>query len=272
MTQAVKTKDPLILEDGEVPVKGALVHQDAARPTVVQDDNPLMALIARAASDPTFDVAKMQALLDMKQQIDAKDAEREFNAAMNEVQREIRPVIADANNPQTKSKYATYEHLDHFLRPIYTKHGFSISFGTGEIDRVEVVRVTAKLRHSSGHSEPYHIDMPADGKGAKGGDVMTKTHATGSAMSYGKRYLLIAMFNIPIRGDDDDGNRAGQTGFITIQQKDEIVQLLKDTDSDVEAFLKFMEVEFVDEIPAIKYRKAMNALQAKKKQAQGDKK
>jgi hypothetical protein len=31
--------------------------------------------------------------------------------------------------------------------------------------------------------------MPGDGKGAKGGDVMTKTHATGAALSYGQRYL-----------------------------------------------------------------------------------
>jgi hypothetical protein len=40
---------------------------------------------------------------------------------------------------------------------------------------------------------------------------MTRTHATGSAFSYGKRYLLIGMFNLAI-GDDDDGNAAGRRG------------------------------------------------------------
>lgn len=231
----------------------------------------LMDVLARAAADPNVDVGKMQALLDMKQNLEAREAEREFNAAMNEVQKEIRPVIADANNPQTKSKYATYEHLDHFLRPIYTKHGFSISFGTGEIEKAEFVRVTAKLRHAGGHFEPYHIDMPADGKGAKGGDVMTKTHATGSAMSYGKRYLLIAMFNIPVRGDDDDGNRAGQTGFITEQQKEQIIDMLRAPYQDTVGFLKYMNVESVDEIPASQFQKAMNSLTARKKNAEGKK-
>lgn len=51
--------------------------------------------------------------------------------------------------------------------------------------------------------------MPADGKGAKGGDVMTKTHAAGSAMSYGQRYLLKMIFNLAV-GDDDDGQKAGR--------------------------------------------------------------
>ena len=61
-----------------------------------------------------------------------------------------------------------------------------------------------------GYTRRYHIDMPADGKGAKGGDVMTRTHATGSAVSYGKRYLLIMIFNLTMGGEyEDDGNAAG---------------------------------------------------------------
>jgi hypothetical protein len=51
--------------------------------------------------------------------------------------------------------------------------------------------------------------MPADGKGARGNDVMTKTHAAGSAMSYGMRYLLKLIFNVAVGVDlDDDGNGA----------------------------------------------------------------
>jgi len=237
--------------------------------TNAPEGDPMMALITRAASDPAFDVSKMQALLDMKQSLEAREAEREFSGAMNEVQKEIRPVITDASNPQTKSKYATYEHLDHFLRPIYTKHGFSISFGTGEIDKPEFVRVTAKLRHAGGHSEPYHIDMPADGKGAKGGDVMTKTHATGSAMSYGKRYLLIAMFNIPVRGDDDDGNRAGALP-ISSDQKEKLIERMKALNVDTVAFLKYLRVAALDDLPETRFDHAMKALDKKAKKGDSD--
>jgi hypothetical protein len=62
--------------------------------------------------------------------------------------------------------------------------------------------------------------MPADGKGAKGGDVMTKTHAIGAAVTYGKRYLLGMIFNIAVGGDvDDDGNSNGGRQPSTVAQK-----------------------------------------------------
>jgi len=48
--------------------------------------------------------------------------------------------------------------------------------------------------------------MPADGKGAKGGDVMTKTHAAGAAGSYGARYLIKGIFNVAVGDDGLDGN------------------------------------------------------------------
>src|SRR5262245_41093248 len=41
-----------------------------------------------------------------------------------------------------------------------------------------------------------------------GGDVMSRTHATASACSYGMRYLATMIFNLSI-DRDDDGNAAG---------------------------------------------------------------
>jgi hypothetical protein len=70
-----------------------------------------------------------------------------------------------------------------------------------------MVCVTCHVSHRGGWGADYRIDMPADGKGAKGGDVMTKTHAVGSATQYGMRYLLKMIFNVAI-GEDDDGNAA----------------------------------------------------------------
>jgi hypothetical protein len=111
-------------------------------------------------------------------------------------------------NHQTKSKYASYADLDRAVRPIYSDHGFSLSFDSGDNAPADCVRVVCKVAHRGGHREIHHLDMPADGKGAKGGDVMTKTHATGAAITYGKRYLLGMIFNLAV-GEDDDGNSAG---------------------------------------------------------------
>ena len=98
--------------------------------------------------------------------------------------------------------------LDRAVRPIYVKHGFALSFNTDPNGPEDHLRVCCKVTRGS-HSEQHQVDMPSDGKGAKGGDVMTKTHAAGSAMSYGQRYLLKMIFNLAV-GEDDDGQKAGR--------------------------------------------------------------
>ncbi len=166
----------------------------------------------RLARDPSVDVDKLERLLQMHERMQMRFSLEQFNAAMSAAQTEMRPVATDANNPQTRSRYASYEALDASVRPIYTRHGFGLSFNTGDCPLPEHVRVLCTVSHRAGHSEPYHIDMPADGKGAKGGDVMTRTHATGAAVSYGMRYLLKMIFNVAVGEGDDDGNGAAAKG------------------------------------------------------------
>lgn len=172
----------------------------------VSEANALIAAIERAARDPSVDIVKLKELFAMRKEIAMEAAEAEFNRAMNAAQAEMRPIAADANNPQTRSKYASYAQLDKALRPIYTKHGFSISYDEADSPKADHVRVLAYVAHTAGFTRTYRADMPADGKGAKGGDVMTKTHAAGAAKSYGKRYILKDVWNVAVGEDDTDGN------------------------------------------------------------------
>lgn len=138
-----------------------------------------------------------------------RDAEMQFTEAMNAAQAELGRIAPDLTNPSTKSKYASYAALDRKIRPVYIKHGFSLSFDSGDSPLPETVRVICYVSHRGGHTRRYMAPpMPADGKGAKGGEVMTKTHATGAAMSYGARYLLKFIFNIAVGEEDTDGNGA----------------------------------------------------------------
>jgi hypothetical protein len=164
-----------------------------------------MDVIAKAASDPNTDVDKLERLMGLYERMTDRNAEQSFNAAMSEAQAELRPIAADAANPQTKSRYASYAALDRAVRPIYVRNGFSLSFDTTDSANTDHIRVICYVAHRDGHKRTYTVDMPADGKGAKGGDVMTKTHAAGAAMSYGTRYLLKMIFNLAI-GEDLDGN------------------------------------------------------------------
>lgn len=168
-----------------------------------------LSMFERLATDPNASVEKIERLMALWERAEARKAEQAFNAAMTAAQAEMRPIAADAYNPQTKSKYASYAALDAVLRPIYTKHGFGLSFNTGTASDLEVC-VLCDVTHAGGHSKPYRLDMPADGKGAKGGDVMTLTHATGAALTYGMRYLLKMIFNVAIGEEDKDGNGASR--------------------------------------------------------------
>lgn len=173
------------------------------------DPATLMAVISRAASDPNTDIEKMERLMGMYERMELRKAEAAFNEAMMEAQAKIGRIAADKQNSQTHSWYATYAAIDREVRPVYTECGFALSFNT-EAASPETVRVVCLVSHRDGFTRSYAVDMPADGKGAKGNDVMTKTHAAGSAMSYGQRYLLKLIFNIAIGVDpeDDDGNGA----------------------------------------------------------------
>lgn len=182
----------------------------AAAPIPTGGD-PFLAMIERAASDPRVDIDKMDRLLQMKERRDAKEAQVEYDRAMADAQEDMRPVRANLDNPQTRSKYADYSALDKVVRPIYARHGFSLSFTTAEGAPDNCVRIVCTVAHRSGHRERPLLDMPADGKGARGNDVMTKTHATGAAITYGKRYLLGMIFNLAVTRDDDGNDADGDS-------------------------------------------------------------
>src|SRR5690606_2114163 len=157
-------------------------------------------------------------LMEMYERVEAKRAETAFNASMSAAQTAMRPIQADMTDPQTRSLYASYAKLDSKVRPIYTANGFALSFDTATADDPTCIRVLCYVSHRDGHTRTYRVDMPADGKGARGGDVMTKTHAAGAGMTYGMRYLLKMIFNVAVGEDDTDGNMPGPEAAIAARK------------------------------------------------------
>lgn len=223
----------------------------------VSETTAIIQMIERAARDETINIDKMRELLDMRKQIMTEAAEQKFNDAMALAQSEMKATAADASNTQTSSKYASYFALDKGVRPIYTKHGFALSFDTETVVE-NSIRLICHVS-CNGFTRHYHIDLAADGKGAKGGDVMTKTHAIGSAISYGQRYLLKMIFNLAV-GDDDDGNAAGAGDTISPEQVTELQDMLVKTGAPKDKFLKYMKAKTIIEIPEKKFEDAKAAI------------
>jgi len=170
------------------------------------DTSAIIQIIDRAATDPNVDIDKMERLLNMQERIFDKNAEMAFNTAMAIVQQETPRIKREADNPQTRSKYAKLESINHVLVPIYTENGFALSFGTGDTPSEGWQRITCKISHVGGHSANFFVDLPVDDEGLKGNTNKTKMHGAGSTMSYGRRYLTVLIFNITISDEDNDGN------------------------------------------------------------------
>jgi hypothetical protein len=220
----------------------------------------MLEVISRAAANPAVDVDKMERLMLMQERLLAKQAEAAFNADLALMQPEL-PVISHRGEilnkaGQVASTYALWEDINDAIRPILAKHGFALTFKVGQEGTNRVV--TAFLRHREGHKEETTLALPLDTSGFKN-DVQ----AVGSSLSYAKRYTAMALLNITTTGEDDDGQRAG-ADFISADQKDELIALIKETNSDTAKFLQFIRANSLDEIKARDFNKARDKLLEKR--------
>ena len=92
---------------------------------------------------------------------------------------------------------------------------------------------------------------------------MTKTHALGSATSYGRRYLLKMIFNVIEAAEDDDGNNASGTVCVSDAQAATIRDILEDNDFDIRAFCDYFKVDAITSIPANRFDGVMRDIKQK---------
>ena len=224
----------------------------------------VLAMLDRMSADPAQPVERLEQMFSLYQKVQADAARKSFMAAFVVAQSEIVPVVKNAPNPQTKSKYATHAAIDFLIRPVYSKHGFAMSFDTADSPLSDHMRVLCYLIHTGGHERAYHIDMPVDGKGAKGGDVMTKTHAAGAAATYGKRYLIVNVWNLALVDKDTDGNMPkGPQQTISGEWAEDLAKLITESKTDIHEFLQIGGFESLSDIPVSQFAAARALLLAK---------
>lgn len=261
---------PFMDERKEANMSQQLAAKPEALAEVTDLSGGILSVIARAASDPAVDVDKLERLLAMQERILAQDAEQIFNEAMKAAQEEIRPVVANKKNPQTKSDYANLEALSDAIDPITRSHGFTPSFGSDASPLPDHYRVTCRLAHTGGHARDYHADVPIDMTGIKGERNKTMTHGWGSAMTYGRRYLKLLIFDVAVTTKatrDDDGNAAGNGGPINKEQVAILNGLADAVEADKIAFCRYLKVDAITDIPAFRYNDAVHLLTQKNPKA-----
>lgn len=152
----------------------------------------------------------------MNKQRDYEDRDR-FNTSLLRIQEAIKPVLKRGTGEKPGQRYALIEDIDAALNPLLAQERMNLSFEPALSEKPNTIVVTAVLAQGA-YERRYPLEMPADGAGPKGGQVMTRTHATGSAMTYAKRYLKNFIFDIQFKQPDDDGNKAGGIGKLPDQE------------------------------------------------------
>jgi hypothetical protein len=258
----MRTTVPALEQQSLIPATDAqLVRADDSNSAVT-----LLSVIAAAARDPQVDVAKMTALLNLKERIDAKQAEIAFNAdfaaAKLEMPRVGKHGVIDMGT-KGKMPFALYEDLDSVIRPIEARHGFARTFSTEASDQAGI-KMTCRIIHRGGHSICSTRFMPPDP-----GPGRNAMQAIGSASSYAKRYLTLDIWDIVTIGADDNGRAVG---FIDEAQYSSIIDMIAACEMNAEStkkFCAFMEVASVREINKADFEKAMNKLRDKRRLMQG---
>ncbi len=232
----------------------------------------LISMIERVALNPAVDIDKMERLLEMQERILARTARVAYASALADMQPEL-PVIGRRGLIEVRKKgasgdrdgevqqstpYALWEDINEAIRPVLQKHGFALSFRTGQTADGRV-SVTGILSHREGHQEETTMVLQHDSTGSK-----NAVQAIGSSTSYGKRYTAMALLNLTSRGEDDDAGKAGAPPTINDEQLKKLQALASDVGGDVAKLCAHFKIDALPELPTGKFAEAVGIMELKR--------
>jgi hypothetical protein len=218
--------------------------------------NP-MTMISTALENKT-PVSEMTQLFELQKSWEANEAKKAYSVAMSLCQSEMPLIVRNAENNQTSSTYAKHELICKLVKPVYTKHGLSLSFHEGKADKEGDIRTICDVEHALGFMKQFYVDFAIDDKGIKGTTNKTQIHGKASTFSYARRYLTMMVFDLATY-DDNDGNVAPR---LSVEQVKEIKDLITNNDLNLQAFLKYAKAGTVESIAATAYQWCIDNIEA----------
>ena len=164
----------------------------------------MMQTLERLARDPQIPTERITELFRLAEKREMAMMRRIYFTDMNAMQMELTQITRDRHNPAFHSKYATEAAIDAAARPIYTKYGFSITYGTAPAIVPGNIAITCTVAHRSGFAESHTLESPA----VPANRGVTQLQATGGTVTYLKRTLIKMVLNLVTSDnpEDNDGN------------------------------------------------------------------
>lgn len=204
-----------------------------------------------------IDTDKLSKLMELQERWEARQSEKMLADALANFQSTCPSAIKSRKSD--RGQFASLDDIMFAIRATLAANGLSVSFDTNTPEAGKLTAV-CHVMHRDGGRFSREVTVPVD-SAMRAND----TQKMGSAISYAKRYALVAALNIIVSDHDDDGQGAG-TKTITALQAEELNEMLYNTpQGTLEALLKWAGVETLAELPTAKFSKAKAAIQAKQK-------
>ena len=185
----------------------------------------------------------------------SSEAINELANALCNAQSQMGGAVKDSANPFFKSSYADLTSVIKAIKQPFADNG--LSYTQFPVSNENGVGVSTRLMHISGQWLEMEYTLPT---------VKKDPQASGSAITYARRYALQSIAGIPTADDDAESAmlRGDDKKIISDDQIIAIKKLLDETGADSEKFCKWLKVRSVDQILEIHYDRAVAALEAKK--------
>ena len=221
--------------------------------------------ILQAAIDQGLTKENVEVVKELRQMVKEErddQAKAAFNQAFFRLRKEMPVLYADkevkTEGGKVAFQYVSPEEIKNTLEPLMAKHGFCTM--SGQVMANGEVTVTVTLIHEAGHSEPRSFTVRV----SPGNRLMSPTQCDASASSSAERHCLIKMFGLRTRiRTDDDPRNIGE--IISPALAEELERRAKETNSNIEAFLKFAgsKTGKFSDIPAARYDSCDSMLRKK---------
>lgn len=185
---------------------------------------------------------------------------KEIAAALVKAQKNFEKARKSSDNPHFRSKYARLDACVDAVIDALNNEGIFLMQKTDDCGDGVVVETV--FLHTSGESlSGGKLHLPAAKQDPQG---------YGSALTYARRYSLLAACGIA--PEDDDGNeataavrKAPPTEKISDSQTDTIVALADEVGADLGKFCEYFKVQRLSDLPASQYDVAYKLLAKKRK-------
>ena len=179
----------------------------------------------------------------------------ELANALCNAQGQMGGAVKDSSNPFFKSSYADLTSVIRAIKQPFADNG--LSYTQFPISTEHGVGVVTRLMHVSGQYLEMEYTLPT---------VKKDPQASGSAITYARRYALQSIAGIPTADDDAESAmlRGDDKKVISEDQVITIKKLIDETKVDQDAFLKWVKVKDIGDIQVNIYDRVIAALEAKK--------